>query len=552
MLRITLSFLLVTSLSTLGCGADSVAEDEPSPGVPQGGKFDSQQGEGLPSVCAGIRGNGELIFAHFASLARLSEHYGLLDAAAGGSSASITIFLTESMYLNSALRTCREGVCSREEAGVRAAFMFKSLQGYAGVLATTEEGVALMQLGPIVQQATADGIGALFADGNLEEGRQALVALFESDDLKSIINPEVLALLTESPDPAFHAQEIWDALSGFGSFAADDPKILIRPGILDFAQIGRKLGRIANFYAAYGADPAGWADLLDQCAAPTKGLSWAEAAAHDADGSTCGDRFGALAGAYREMLLADEAAVKSRIDDPVSGSLTALISTSVLTGKAVETFETARADYLAARPFTLDVDFDDIRFGYWGDENILADLGANPTQTYDEKTGRFMNLGTTTWATALSFSPAEPGLARALEIDDSRVSAGGWSDLAPTLVLRNMGCEKVIYVTRKGGESNFAQSVAKLLGMTIKQQNNLFALNQDSSFRKSIDESDAVWCTDWNAFQGTDIAGISADAYNAPLQTRDPHFTEGKNAYVNVTNSADAPGCTSGVLPAAE
>jgi hypothetical protein len=100
-----------------------------------------------------------------------------------------------------------------------------------------------------------------------------------------------------------------------------------------------------------------------------------------------------------------------------------------------------------------------------------------------------------------------------------RASAGGWSDLHPSLVLRNMGCDQVIYVTRRGQESGFAQGVAGLLGMTDEQKTALYDLGADSSCALSIAESSAVWCTDWNRFSGTQLAEIFEDAYNAPLET---------------------------------
>ncbi len=554
--------LSVGLMVVAGCGGDDSGTDPAAGEGPEGGKFDNpgqQEDPGLndtPKVCAGIRGNGQLIFAHFASLAPLHEHYGTLDGAAGGSSGSITIFLTESMYANPALVRCGEHDCDRAEAGLRAAFMYKSLWGYVQALAGTEEGIALMSVGPIVEKATNDGIGELFEGGDIEAGRQALVTLFESDDIKSLINPEIFALLTDSPDPAFHAMEIWDTLSGFGSFSADDPKILIRPGILDFGAVADKLGRIANFYAAYTDGEADWGAewgvVLDACATETAGMSWAEAAAVKAGESTCGALFGDLLTRYRAALLANEDGFPKRVEDPIAGSFPALVSTSVLTGNAAGVFSKSREAWLGGAEAELNgVDFADIKFGYWGSRDLLDTVVANDMRYEDSKTQRFLSLGESNWRTALSYSPAEPGLARALEIDDTNVSAGGWSDLHPTLVLRNMGCDEVIYVTRKDPESNFAMGVAGLLGMTAEDKAALYDLDVEdgvSSFALSIEQASAVWCTNWNAFEGTQLTEVFDDAYNAPLQTESAHFT--KNAaypYANVTDRVGAVGCTYGV-----
>ena len=71
------------------------------------------------------------------------------------------------------------------------------------------------------------------------------------------------------------------------------------------------------------------------------------------------------------------------------------------------------------------------------------------------------------------------------------MSAGGWSDLAPTLVLKNMGCERVVYVTREGDESGFATKIAKNLGMDEAAWKALYesgwrSLSLDEKFDVSI------------------------------------------------------------------
>lgn len=50
------------------------------------------------STCAGIRGNGQNLFAHYGALARHVEEYGAITCAAGGSSGSIITFLLESIW----------------------------------------------------------------------------------------------------------------------------------------------------------------------------------------------------------------------------------------------------------------------------------------------------------------------------------------------------------------------------------------------------------------------------------------------------------------------
>ncbi len=80
-----------------------------------------------------------------------------------------------------------------------------------------------------------------------------------------------------------------------------------------------------------------------------------------------------------------------------------------------------------------------------------------------------------------------------MELPSGDVSAGGWSDLHPTLVLANLGCEKIVYVTRTGDESGFAIGVAKLLGMNAADQDALYNLDEDSAYSLSLAESSATW-----------------------------------------------------------
>ncbi len=546
-MRCAMGLALLAGLTALGCGAggDDGAGDE-GPAC-EGAKCDDPFAEGFEAanVCVGVRGNGELIFAHFASLARIVEHYGLVAGYSGGSSASITGFILESTQLNPAIESCAEAPCTPAEQAARVAFLLKSMQGYVQVLAGTDEAMAVQQLIPLAQRVQEQGLATLAVD-DVEAARVALLDILTSDELGDLINPEVLALLTDSEAPTYHVRDIIDALSGFGSFSADDPKILVRPGFIDFQAFARKIGRIANFYAGYGPwDEAAVTALLDACAVPSRGLSWAEAAALPAGETTCGQMYGDIVTAYRDALVADEADFPSRTDDEVGAWIPSLISTSVLTGESVAAWEAARAQYLSGTDPQLAVAFDDVRFGYWGLDIDLDAVARNERGYDDLKTAKFLALGEATWGHALSYSPAEPGLTRALELPDGNVSAGGWSDLHPTLALHNLGCEKVVYVSRRGEDSSFSQGVATMLGMSADERTALYDHTTDSAYDRSIREADAVWCTDWNNQKATDLAGVFADAYGAPMVTSDPAFTEGETAYTNVQPDLDVVGCAS-------
>ncbi|HJL03637.1 MAG TPA: hypothetical protein RMH85_29825 [Polyangiaceae bacterium LLY-WYZ-15_(1-7)] len=506
----------------------------------------SQDGEG-PTLCVGIRGNGPRITSHFGGLARLYEHYGLFDGAAGGSSGSISTFLVESVQMNPAVRCAG---CSPWEQGARAALLLKSLRGYFGVLAGSDEGNAIQTLLALKAEADERDLQGLL-ERDPTAGVAAVRDLLGSPDLQALVNPELLALLAESPDPAFHAQDVLDSLANAASFTADDATIFVRPGVIDFAAFARRLARVGSFYAGYApADPARMARFLDQCGYESRGMTWSEIVAlPTAEGETCGALFEGMASDFREALLADEGAYPSRADDRIGAHLPTLVTTGVIEGAAVDTWEAARADYLAAEAdFTWDVDFDDVRVGWFGAEDDLARVASNPRGYEDLKTAKHRSLGALTWGEVLSYSPAEPGLARALELPGdaehgAQVSVGGWSDLQPVLVLRNLGCEKVVYLTRRGGSAGFASDVATLLGMDAEESAALLDLGGESAYTASLEEAAGVWCTDWDAPPVQDLEAMFADGYGAPFETGDP-WLQSYDGYPGIVGSTGLPGCT--------
>jgi hypothetical protein len=560
MMRRPASFLFIASLcfavvSLTGCGdAASTPGDTDTSADDVGGanpKSDSgdEESRADPSLCVGVRGNGPRIYSHFGAMARIHEHYGLIDGVAGGSSGSITTFLTESIYANPNITQCGNERCTDEQAALRVALMYKSLEGYIDVFATSDEVVAFQQLLPILREIRERDVEGMIEAGDYEEARQALITIYESEDIRDLINDEMLELLKNSPDPVYHVKDLWKGISSFGSFSVDSDRIFIRPGVLDFGALAEKLDRIASFYAAYGpADDGAWQYFLDACAPQTRGMSWQEIARRQTDADiTCGELYEDMATRYRDQFIATRDEFDTRLDDQVGEHLTAMVSTSVIEGDAASQFEVARQQYEDARDYTFEPSFDDVRFGYWGQPDVLAAVEANPMGYEDLKTAKFRALGAGTYRDALAYSPAEPGMARALEIDDGQLSAGGWSDLEPSLVLENAGCDQVIIVTRRGGSRGFGTAVARLLGMNDAQADALYQLDGDSAVTRSLEEADGVWCTDWDAFEMTDIEGVRQDGYTAPLEAKGDYLSGGDAAYTNVEPRLGLPSCTPGV-----
>lgn len=530
--------MAVLMATTVACGSST--SDPAQNATPNNidGKGDQT---GDVTMCAAVRGNGQLIPAHFGSLARIVEHYGPIHAMSGGSSASITTFLTSSIHANPLTTDCSGERCADAERNQRIALLLKSFDGYIEYLATTDEAAAISAAIPIVKRVQEAGLESLLAE-DPEAASAALQGILNSEDLVALVNPEMIALLQNSPNPQYHATDILGAIKGFGAFSADDPKIVVRPGVLNFEAVADQLDVLASFYAGYGPfDTEGMTAWFADCATAGQGKTWAQVRGLPAGESSCGAEFHRMFGEYRATMRTD-GALRTRGEDMVGTFMPSLISTSVLTGGAITAWQSAKAQYDSGQDPTLDINFDDVRFGYFGDQDSLDAFKEATSQRADLKSKKGLDLGTVTWRTALSLSPAEPGLARALPIDDAAMSSGGWSDLHPVLVLKDLGCDKVIYVTRSDAESPFARGVAGLLGMTAEQDGQLYDLdNPDSSFSRSLAEADAVWCTNWNNVESSEL---TTDGYNAPLQTSDEFFLEGTSAYSNTTADTNLVGCT--------
>lgn len=503
------------------------------------------------NLCVGVHGNGNLIMAHFGAYARIVEHYGLIDGASGGSSGSVSLFLYESIFANNALRQCEHGACSPQEEGLRAGLLLKSMQGYLAYVANmTDEAAVFRGLAPVYKKAKDQGMDALLVNEQTK-ARNLLVKLLESPDVRDIVNKELLHLLKNSPNPEFHTKTIYEGLANTTEWRTDDPIILVRPGVIDFAGLARKIGRIANFYAGYGpADVGGMKQFLNSCATTeNRGKSWDEIAGKRDSLTACGKMYFELLHNYRSKLLTNEAGFPSRIDDKVGKYIPVLISTSILEGQnAADRFANARKNFLAGKPLEWESDFADVRFGYWGREADLQLVKSNPRQFSDLKTKKFLPLGQSKWREALQYSPAEPGLARAQEMSGTRISAGGWSDLHPVLPLQNLGCKSVIYVTRRGEESGFNRGIATLLGMRKEEDSQLYPLDSasdgtESSYRLAIKQADGVWCTNWNDAKTLDVSGTVGDAYNAPFEAR-PEMRAPLVPYKNTSAKLGLRSCT--------
>lgn len=550
--RLFAPILLGTSIASLGACS-------------QGPTDDASAGEDAVSaselrLCAAVRGNGESILTHFASLAHIVEHYGLVTGMAGGSSGSITTFTYESILMDKSVHVCGGEPCSAEAEAARVALALKSLEGYSSTVGESEEAASIKGLFVAIQKLKAEydakGIAGLGADSDAEAARR-LVDVLSIPEVRSIVNPEALAMLQNPSQLSFAVSEMKTAITQLGAFSVEDNRLFFRTGVLDWKALAGLIGRVGDFYAGYGpVDEAAKSKWLDACADSTRDMPWADAArVAIAGGGTCGEAFSKIVADYRaKVRSAAPGSSRSRIDDSVGdprSPLKKLLSTAVLEGDAATKYKAERTKYAAGQyptgnvPFT--PSFDDVRFGYWGNEADLARVQSNPKGFTDLKTKKMTSLGNVKWRDVLSASPAEPGLSRFVELGGGRISAGGWSDLAPSLALQNLGCQHVVYVTRTGDEAQFAAKIAKNLGMSEREWSSLYDLsNADSSYSRSVAAADGVWCTRWNDFTDAQMPAAVLDAYSSPLETRGGFLTP-LRPYEGTTSRSSRVGCTPGM-----
>lgn len=495
------------------------------------------------STCAGIRGNGQNLFAHYGSLARHIEEYGAITCAAGGSSGSITAFVLESIWANPDVHTCRTFKrCGKRARDARMALMLKSVVGL------TQTGLFedAATINALVDGVSAGDIEALLNSDVPEEGVMALMRLLR--DLGPLINPGVIDLLINSPDPVFHATDIIDGLQKGVQFIVDDPRVFLRTSVIDFNEFASLLGIYGSFYAGYGpADRAGVSAWLKACAKPGIGMTWEEVAQlPGTQGRTCGATFGDLFNDYREAFAAQGA--RNRADDPVGKYLPAFGVTGVLTGDAIDHWQEARAAWIDAQPIPFEPNFSDIGIGYWGEEKELRKMQRKLDRNFSDLVAqKFVPLGSASWREVLSSSPAEPGFSPAVGLESGFLSVGGWADPLRVQPLVALGAKRTITINRLGGVGGFTEAVTRLLNASDAEVDALYSTTDPASaFYIGLDIATGVWCTDWDSQNG-DPNMLFNNAYSSPLITDDRRLLRPRFGYENVGPDYAIAGCTPGL-----
>lgn len=607
------------------------------------------------NYCIAIRGNGELMPAHWGALAQTVEYFGVPQGIAGGSSGSLSAFLMESFMMNPILQ---DPTLDLETKSTYLAFMIKSLEGFLTFYTDRpqfQHFIAslklLVDIGGEKHQwpqrlesffkiypTPAQAISAITqVQDLLIEAQNSQVfygpqvvrfhnaiknltaySVTHQKDLNDPSNNFVsIAALplghlippTHSPIEHFNTEytKLKEAISVFGSFNAKDDKALFyRSGIVNFKALARVFGFIANFYSLKNSSVSAqksFQHFLSTCASSTIGKTWQEITEGNQNPHCQRELYNTI---HSYISSTDPSSNKLRINDRVGDFFPTLVSTSVVVGSSdiknlkeqQKLYNTKTSGELKSENYLKTLEYlpiknSHLKFGYWGKANTLKAIQnfinknqnkmASTSDLSDQellsdamsmdKTKRFLALGETSWETALSLSPAEPGLSSMLPFKNHQgveyMSLGGWSDLLPIPVLKWMGCENVVYLTRRGGESFFAQGIAKrifqfqdipwqALDTSKTDQGNknrwandvgysehdlkslsqndpekrtrgandpittwseMFNLaNPKSAFNISLKMSDAVVCTNWNAFNiKKDFHEMITQAYTAPI-----------------------------------
>ena len=535
-----------------------------------------------PKLCAAVRGNGGHLMAHFGELAAVTENYGLVDGISGGSSAAVSVFFYESMIANPVLWDCSGRTCTEDEVRPRLALMLKAMMGGVEALIEMAGGQAFID-GLTQNQGGSDRMGEMMSflkDGFVNPGRGPLrrrivqrfadrimgnkLGEFENTPLGRLVNDNHKNSLRSYGlhMPPHRRWEILLAAQGL-DFNTEDVSLFFREGLLDYEQLVNIIGRAGDFLANRGPISATlWKTMFSQkCVDAARGLTWKEMQ-KSSEGASC-------AYTYREAFKRYTQATvygyqPSRLKEPVGKYLKTLVSNSVIIGEGVNKYRQAYRQYrnlvehgpscsnyetgyprfrnaMAQIPFKLNF-LEEVRYGYWGKPADLAAVEKGiANRKEDMKSSLFMNLGTENWDYILRRSPAEPGLSKLVPMGDNMYSSGGWSDLHPVPVLKDIGCEKVVYLTRTNTvDSEYGQGIVKLFNIPEDINKKLYDITDpESSSSKALKAADAVVCSNWNKLGPLDFFGHFNDGYRAPVATEDSIF----RAQSNNLLADPLPGC---------
>lgn len=612
--RLSLFLLLSISVvlfSVLSCqtllGRRHLASARPSPlkldFLKQNDKLVSSQRAAFsspekPQLCTALRGNGDKVLAHLASMAAIVEKVGIIDGTAGSSSSAISLFLYESALINPHLWNCGGKRCDEWTARKRLAFSLK--MGDIVVKKFLNSPLIKPVLGgdsPGLQKEAKQGEDFLKygfhpkTKGLFRRLKQRIIHRFawkimskkysqflserEADLVNPVLVGEAGKYLINLP-----AQKRWEIMRAFQAldFNNSDISVLFREGVINFPKLFDRVGMVANFLSGRGRYPAAEMRKVFESACIEKsfGKSWSEFSSQPV-GKSCEKSLGYILEKYFSYYRKSSAPKDSRLQDPIGGALKSIVPISVIVNEGASKVERASREYKllyetripdpapgqfekAFKAWTdktaqipLSLDFEkEILYGYWGRYSDLRKIAGGWQPTDEVKSQKFTPLGTPTWREVLLASPVEPGLSRIQPLPKSSdhlaagvtgYMAGGWVDLHPTQVSRLIGCEKVVFITREWPEDNeYAEGLVKIFRISPEKRKAIYDIeNPNSSFNRSLKIADAIWCTHWGKFSIPEFSQMTHDSFHSPIYLKDPQdrvFTSVKPQLQNYL-----PGC---------
>ncbi len=271
--------------------------------------------------CLSIRGNGQRMASLWGAITKSVESYGAPAGMSGGSSATYSMFLTESILMNPHY-TAQNPLELREQQS----FLLKSLMGQVDYLLTTplfKKGLELADdpktleeinkllaqldnkdastiekvLGQLslafryISSARVRKIAYIFGHHDtkmlMNQGYfvEFLSAKKETQALEDFLNlpnisdeEKVEALKKHEELLAYRKEEFNKGLQYFGNYnIKENANIFLRPGPLNFVGFANIFNRIANFYAGRGFTPEitqKFKNFLNQCSPLSTGKEW--------------------------------------------------------------------------------------------------------------------------------------------------------------------------------------------------------------------------------------------------------------------------------------
>ncbi len=466
------------------------------------------------NYCAAIRGNGELVFAHWGALSRLVEERGALPRMiSGGSSGSVTAFLI------SQTRTATSDLTSEEVS-----LLLKSYVAYIEVFKDiykineliTKVNTVLPKIkslmAPLALGSGADSSSAPSQEqvaqwilGNPQKLREFVgqyAHLLSDSQLAQHLNPELLKVVNKALNQLQDEsqskmertkalgvlQDLYEGLKSFGSFDMTDPQFLFRPALLNFKSLAHFLGHMGDFYG----NASLWRTWVRACGQGSRGQEWSELS------QNCRNSFSDVtAGFLRSVDKKQPKSIYTKIDAK------SLVSTSVLDSTLGRRAQIRLNNYQNFVRETEAIiqnseESEQLKIGYFMTPANASKIFSSLDSKGGSRFGNFSSvgvqnlwtlegsknvkwekmtyLGSANWSVILQTSPAEPGLSSVVpfhvstERGDLRewVSAGGWADLEPIEILKAAGCSDVVYITRRGGPAQFGMGVAaQILGSPL-------------------------------------------------------------------------------------